>query len=386
MLELLLIEKQSYKFEKGYALYFMESANKNTYTVLGLMSGTSLDGLDLACCEFRKVEDHWDYKILKTQSIPYNDFWRDALKNAMRLNDFDLKELHLNYGTWLGKQSREFIEKSPQYIDLIASHGHTVFHQPEHGITLQIGSGQELANTSGYKVICDFRTKDVLLGGQGAPLVPIGDKYLFSDFNFCLNLGGISNISMSVEGKRIAFDICPVNMLFSYITQKINLPYDDEGILARSGTINYSLLEALNVLDFYKKQHPKSLGYEWFENKIIPLLDHTKDSIENLLRTAVEHISFQINAVVSRYLVRDTHSRLLITGGGVFNTFLIEKLTQKLGEKVEVVIPDSQLIEFKEALIFAFMGVLRDRNEINCLSSVTGAPQDSSSGVIFMPD
>ncbi|WP_299214577.1 anhydro-N-acetylmuramic acid kinase [uncultured Aquimarina sp.] len=354
-----------------------------TYKVIGLMSGTSLDGLDIAFCQIEKQQDTWTFSITKTKSVDYDTELKNSLKNTVNLDAVRLLTFHNNYGSWLGTQVKQFIEENNLEIDFVSSHGHTVYHQPEIGLTYQIGSGQHIANSCNQKVICDFRTNDVALGGQGAPLVPIGDALLFSNYDFCLNLGGISNISFELNDKRIAYDISPANMLLNLICSKINLDYDDRGKLAKTGTLNKKVLEALNDLAYYKEPYPKSLGYEWFVEKVIPIIKNTNDSVENLLHTSIHHIASQIaNAI------KETHkedSSLLITGGGAKNDFLIEVLQQKLQKSSTVIIPDTNIIDYKEALIFAFMGVLRDRNELNCLQSVTGAKRDSSSGVIYYP-
>ncbi|MBP2832370.1 anhydro-N-acetylmuramic acid kinase [Aquimarina sp. U1-2] len=353
------------------------------YEVIGLMSGTSLDGLDIAYCHFEYKNDCWVFSIQKSKSIPYDYSLQQKLKNAIHSKATELLVFHNIYGNWLGQQVKSFINSHQLAIDFVASHGHTVFHQPQSGLTFQIGSGQHLANACKQKVICDFRTNDVALGGQGAPLVPVGDKLLFSSYDMCLNLGGISNISFEINTARNAYDISPVNMLLNYSCKKINLAYDEGGQIAATGTINQELLHQLNALHYYKLPYPKSLGYEWFERNIIPVIENTKDTIENLLHTSVHHIAHQIAKAIK--MIPINNPSLLITGGGAKNDFLIAILREKLGDDAVITIPSTQIIDFKEALIFAFMGVLRDRKEINCLSSVTGANRDSSSGIVYEP-
>ena len=241
-----------------------------------------------------------------------------------------------------------------------------------------------MANESATKVICDFRTNDVALGGQGAPLVPIGDQLFFGEYDYCLNLGGISNISFEQDGKRLAYDIGLANMILNHITKKIDLDYDKGGSLAKTGKINQSMLDQLNDLEFYKLPFPKSIGFEWFVEKVVPIVEATKDSIENLLHTAVHHICEQIAIQVKGH-GNKTNKSLFVTGGGTLNTFLMDCLQEKLGEETKVVAPSRTLIEFKEALVFALMGVLREEHKINCLSSVTGAKRDSFGGVIYIP-
>ncbi len=354
------------------------------YKVIGLMSGTSLDGLDLAYCHIWEEQNQWKYKIQQTHSVSYNNDYKQKLKNAILLPADDLLILHNTYGAWLGEQTQKFIAEHKLNVDFISSHGHTVHHQPQNGFTFQLGSGQHLANASDCKVVCDFRTNDIALGGQGAPFVPIGDKLFFNEYDFCLNLGGISNISFQQNHKRIAYDVGLANMILNYITQKILLDYDKGGILAKTGKINTSLLTQLNNLEFYKLPFPKSTGYEWFVEKVIPIVDATNDTVENLLHTSIVHICEQI--VHQIQINSNGHVQtLLVTGGGALNTFLIEILQKKLNKNIKIIVPNKTLIEFKEALIFALMGVLRIKEKINVLSSVTGAKKDSSSGVVFLP-
>ncbi len=355
-----------------------------TYKVIGLMSGTSLDALDLAYCHIRKNLTRWEYEIRATRSISYDKKRYEKLKSAIELPADQLFRLHNDYGTWLGEQSRLFKEEEGLEVDFISSHGHTVHHQPENGMTFQLGSGQHLANASGIRTVCDFRTNDVALGGQGAPLVPVGDHFLFASYDFCLNLGGISNISFHRDGKRIAFDIGVANMLLNHITAREDIPYDKGGAMARKGEVLPSLLKSLDNLAYYRKPYPKSTGYEWFTTEVAPLVDATEAPMESLLHTAVHHICGQIGQVV-RKLSPKGKKTLLVTGGGALNTYLTEVLQEKVGDDISLEIPSRQLIEFKEALVFAFMGVLRIEQEINVLSSVTGARRDSSSGVVYLP-
>jgi len=358
---------------------------QKTHKILGLMSGTSLDGLDLAYCHFTKENGAWQYKIIKTATVAYSSELQKALKNAIHLSALELIALHNSYGTWLGEQAVAFITENNIAVDYIASHGHTTHHQPALGVTLQIGSGHHLANASTYKTITDFRSNDVALGGQGAPLVPIGDLLLFKEYDFCLNLGGISNISLQVAKKRIAYDIGLANMILNYITRKIDLEYDANGDLARAGALNKTMLYRLNSLAYYKLPYPKSIGYEWFLNEVVPIVDATEDSIENLLHTAVHHICDQITIQIQEHK-HQKNQQLLITGGGALNTFIMDTLKEKLQNTITCVIPEKELIDFKEAMVFAFMGVLKVENELNVLKSVTGAKRDSCSGIIYQPN
>jgi anhydro-N-acetylmuramic acid kinase len=345
--------------------------------VIGLMSGTSLDGVDLVYVSFER-NINFAFNIIAAKTYSYSDIWKHKLKGAFNKNSDELSELDLEYGKYLGNLINLFIEEFQiDNIDFISSHGHTIFHKPNEGITLQIGNGLVISQITNQKVVCDFRTQDVKFGGQGAPLVPIGDELLFSEFHYCLNLGGFANISFNNLGQRMAFDICPVNIVLNHYTRKINLEYDDEGSISSKGEINNQLLKRLNNLSFYQDEKPKSLGYEFVVTEIIPLIDEFSLSTENILRTFIEHIAIQISNKIK------FKGQLLITGGGAFNKFLIKQLESKV--KNQMIIPNELLINFKEALIFAFLGLLRVDNQINCLKSVTGAKKDHSSGKIYKP-
>lgn len=358
----------------------------SVYKVLGLMSGTSLDGLDIAYCHIWEEDNKWNFSIKKTAEIDYSDEMREYLKNAIHLSEKDHSQLHKDYGIWLGQQSKLFIDELGEEVDFIASHGHTSHHRPEEGITFQLGDGQLLANTSGKQVVCDFRTKDVSLKGQGAPLVPIGDKLLFHEYDFCLNLGGISNISFDKDGERIAYDIGLANMPLNYITHKMGLAYDADGKIARSGKLDNSLLQKLNSLKYYTLPYPKSTGYEWFSSEIMPLIEGSKLSNEDLLHTFIHHNCEQIAFAALKHKNNGkSNSKLLATGGGALNQFFMDTLQSKLGNSIEVVVPNRTLIAYKEALVFALMGVLRLEGKTNVLKSVTGATSDSSSGEVFVP-
>jgi anhydro-N-acetylmuramic acid kinase len=347
------------------------------YKVIGLMSGTSLDGLDIAYCEFEKAADSWSYKIICAETIEYNDYWKNLLKNAENFSGYELTEANMSFGHFLGTEARKFILKYNLQTDFISSHGHTIFHRPEKGITLQIGSGASIAAQAMFTVISDFRSLDVALGGQGAPLVPIGDKILFKDFGSCLNLGGFANISYDKNGVRIAYDICPVNIVFNYYSEKLGFPYDKEGFFARQGKIDKPLLTSLNEIEFYERAAPKSLGKEWVINTFLNLTEHSGLEAKDILCTIAEHVSIQIASEIEKSCSQKT----LLTGGGVFNKYLINRIKHNC--KNEIIIPDNLTVNYKEALIFAFLGVLRFRNEVNCLRSVTGAARDNIGGTIY---
>lgn len=344
---------------------------------MGVMSGTSLDGVDLAYCHFSK-NDNWEFEIIHTETIPYTTVWQQKITEWYNSDGNILKEANLEYGMFLGRIINNFIQTHQIDVDFIASHGHTILHQPSKGITLQIGDGSSIVLETGIPVICNFRIGDVEKGGQGAPLVPIGDRLLFREFEYCLNLGGFANISFEMDEKRVAYDICAVNIVLNQLSQKLGKAYDVNGETARSGEVINPLLLNLNNLHYYSLHFPKSLGREWVELNIDPLLDESKYSLTNLIATYTQHVANQIASVVSRQT-----GKVLVTGGGAFNQYLIELIRQKTNN--QIVVPDSTTINYKEALIFAFLGVLRWRNEINCLASVTGAMSDSSVGIIVKP-
>ena len=344
-------------------------------TSIGLMSGSSLDGLDLALVKFIEEGEHYDFQILAAETLPYPNFWKTQLSEAFHKRPEDLVQLDKDYGRYLGEQVLAFAKKHNAQSDFVASHGHTIFHKPEQHYTLQIGDGQELAKACGFLVINDFRSEDVSKGGQGAPLVPIGDKLLFSNYEICLNIGGIANVSYDENGQRIAYDLCIANQALNYLAQMKGLDYDRDGQLARSGEVNMDLLKRLNKHPFYGQLPPKSLGREFFEENQKDLL---KDlSIDDLLATFTEHIALQIALGVSHL----PKGKILVTGGGARNQFLMERLQARTSH--EVVIPEKTIIDYKEALVFAFLGLLRLEGKTNVLASVTGAESDSCSGKIW---
>jgi anhydro-N-acetylmuramic acid kinase len=352
---------------------------KSKYKVVGVMSGTSLDGLDLAYIEFN-FEDKWNFSIIEAETIAYSNEWNQTLKNLVSNSIEDLNGIDENYTSYLASIINDFVYRNCiSDMDAVCSHGHTAFHQPENRLTYQIGNLKKLSNLVENTVVCDFRIQDVEFGGQGAPLVPIGDELLFSDYDFCLNLGGFANISTKTNSKRIAYDICPVNIVLNRYVSKLGYDFDDSGKIASTGKMNPELLSELNSLDFYNLSPPKSLGLEWVRDIVFPIIDNYKLNVEDILRTFIEHCAFQI----SREISKKEDASILITGGGVYNSFFIERL--KTFSNNNIIIPDKNLIEFKEALIFGLLGVLKLRGEINCLRSVTGAKKDHSSGQIYYP-
>lgn len=346
-------------------------------TVLGVMSGTSLDGIDFVLASFQKNQA-WTYRILAALTIPYPEGWVSQLATSALLVKDELAQLDREYTLYLGKTINRFLKAQKHQPDFISSHGHTVLHQPDQGLTYQIGNLPALATITGHKVICNFRVADVALKGQGAPLVPGGELHLFKDYAACVNLGGFANITRLDLASVLAYDICPVNVVMNALVRPLGLDYDKDGMLAQSGLVIPSLVEELNQLAFYKRPFPKSLGVEWVSTNIHPILKRYKEAeVADLLHSFSHHCAKQILQQLPE------KGKVLFTGGGSYNSFLLRLIQAQSSAEIEL--PSAQLIEFKEALIFGFLGVLRQMNELNCLSSVTGAIRDHSSGEIFSP-
>jgi anhydro-N-acetylmuramic acid kinase len=345
------------------------------YTVVGVMSGTSLDGLDLVLCEFRKDDLNWSFEVVKGATVEYTSEWKEKLASAQQLSAYDFVKLHRAYGSLIGREVNRFL--ADLRVDFIASHGHTVFHEPQNHVTFQLGCGAYLAAACAHKTISDFRTLDIALQGQGAPLVPIGDQLLFNDYDACINLGGFANISFDDEqSQRVAFDICPVNIVLNQLMEmNYQLSFDRNGEKGRGGRVNQELLLLLNKLDFYKQTGPKSLGREWVETIFNPLFLRVKNiSPQDLLTTCYHHFAKQIADVISSRRLKN----VLFTGGGTYNGFLMELVGHMCD--AHIVIPEKGIIDYKEAIIFAFLGVLKVEGEVNCLATVTGARQNNIGG------
>ncbi len=349
------------------------------YKVIGLMSGSSIDGLDIVFCRFNFDKSGWHYRIDESMTIPYPAEWQNILTHIREYHSSQFLEFHRLYGDYLGKSTKAFIEKYHLFPDIIASHGHTVFHNPTKGYTFQLGIGQAIAAVTGITTICNFRTKDIILHGQGAPLTPIGDALLFSEYNYCLNLGGIANISYDENGNRKGFDVCPANQLLNYLSRQLGEQYDKNGRFASLGKLHKPLFDAMNNQLYYFVKPPKSLSNENVEKHFFSLLNSFEIPVEDKLYTVVKHIAFQINSVIQS----DTTKNIIVTGGGAHNLFLMKALHYEKGHNF--IVPSRNIVDFKEAIIFALMGVLRVRGEINCFASVTGASQDCSAGEIYYP-
>lgn len=361
----------------------------DSYRVLGLMSGSSMDGLDIAYCHLGVDGDgNWTYSIEKAETIEYPRKWHLRLRNLTMQNAITYIKTHTYFGHYMGELVNDFIERHElaDQIDFIASHGQTIFHQPENMLSSQIGDGAALAAVTGLPVIGNFRTSDVALGGQGAPIVPIGDKLLFPAFNFCLNLGGIANLTINQGGKMAGYDICAANLVLNKLSESLGQPFDTGGANARAGQLDERLLEELDNSWYYKKEPPKTLGGGWVRKVLMPIFRHYRISTEDKLHTYVEHIAGQIHRDIAQCcddydMGEPSAQKMIVTGGGVFNDYFMERL-KDLAE-AEVIIPDKSLVKFKEALIIALLGVLRYRKEVNVLAEVTGASADSCGGEIY---
>ncbi|MBX2965313.1 MAG: anhydro-N-acetylmuramic acid kinase [Cyclobacteriaceae bacterium] len=355
--------------------------SKQKYKVLGLMSGTSLDGVDVACCTFQQKNSGWQFKIEKAVTIPYTASWISKLSSAHALTAEKLLALHVDYGTYLGERCKKFMQfYAIRQVDFIASHGHTIFHQPEKKFTFQLGDLHALHVASGKPVAGDFRSLDVALGGQGAPLVPLGDQVLFKDYDVCLNLGGIANISQQVKGKRTASDVCFVNMGLNYLAAKAGKSLDKDGKMASDGQLNAKMLNDLSKVYSKISSDKPSLAREFFEQKIQPILDREEISLHDRLHTFTESVAISL---ASSFQYSKNRITVLCTGGGAFNAYLIYRMIEHCGNRADLIIPEPDVVKFKEALVFAFLGIMRVRNEVNCLKSVTRASRDSSSGVLI---
>lgn len=369
---------QRYRFTGVFSmkLAIFTLMDQNNYNVIGVMSGTSLDGIDLAYVNF-KFDESWSYKIMASGTVPYPEKWQKKLAEAVNYDDSSLGKFDIEYTKFLAQVISKFLVENDIFeTSAICSHGHTIKHEPENSFTLQIGNLPVLASLTGHTIVCDFRVQDVELGGQGAPLVPIGDELLFGQYDYCLNLGGFANISTKPNGKRLAYDICAVNTVLNSLAQKMGMSYDKDGKIAASGKVIPELREELQKIPFYGLRPPKSLGIEWVNKYIFPLLE-PYENVPSLLRTYTEHAA----EMITNELRDASEEKMLITGGGAFNRFLIAEIQKRT--LTQIIIPSAEVVNYKEALIFAFLGILKLRGENNVLSSVTGAQKDHSSGKIF---
>lgn len=354
---------------------------ESQYRVIGLMSGSSLDGIDVAYCIFSNIDNVWTFNLAHTECIEWDEAIREELKQAIQLSGKDLWHLHTRLGRYFGEKINAFVARNGLngQVDFIASHGHTVFHFPEQHFTTQIGDGAQMSAVTGLPTIVDFRSKDIALHGNGAPVVPIGEKYLFRANKLFLNIGGIANVSYHNADRIIGFDVCCANQLLNYLASNIDKPFDEHGAIAASGTVRQDLLMQLNVVPFFALPFPKSLDNGFSQTELIPIVDSYSYTVADKLATSCEHIAIQLNT--SLQFVQDKTEPIFTTGGGAFNSYLLQRIEAVSNRKVAV--PPADIVNYKEALVIAFMGVLRWRNEINVLRTVTGAKVNSVNGAIY---
>ncbi len=360
------------------------------YRAIGVMSGSSLDGLDIVFASFEETRGIWSYEIIAAKTYGYSEDWQRKLQQAASLTAYDYLQLHSAYGKFIGEKINEFIQSYNLYhqVQVIASHGHTVFHAPQNGFTAQLGAGADIAAVTGINVVSDLRAMDVALGGQGAPIVPVGEKLLFKGYDLLLNIGGIANITCKTGDEYIAFDICPANKILNLLAQKENKPFDENGALAESGTAHDGLLETLNDFDYYTLPFPKSLDNSFGTQTVLPIIEsYGQITTSDALRTYIEHITIQVSKSVQllheKYTINN--KQLMITGGGALNTFLINNLQQALGPSgFSIIVPDNHIVQYKEGLIMALLGLLRWREENTVLQSVTGASRSSIGGAVWI--
>ncbi|ANH82244.1 anhydro-N-acetylmuramic acid kinase [Niabella ginsenosidivorans] len=354
------------------------------YRAIGIMSGSSLDGLDIAFVEFHENGGKWEFEIQHTECVPYTAEWRARLEKAVLLSGLEYQLLHADYGHYIGQQINAFIDRYQLHykVAVIGSHGHTTFHMPEKKMTAQVGDGAAIAAETGLPVVSDLRGMDVALGGQGAPIVPVGEKLLLNRHRYFLNIGGIANLSIN-GNVYTAFDVCAANRVLNMLAAEVGKEFDADGALAQSGTVNEALLRELNGLEYYTLPAPKSLANDFGTDTVFPIIKRQGGSIEDQLRTYVEHIVQQVSKALDTDPAyhREAHS-MLVTGGGALNTFLMERMSAVL--HVNVTVPDINLIQYKEAMIMALIAVLRWREETNVYSSVTGAGRDSAGGALWL--
>jgi anhydro-N-acetylmuramic acid kinase len=367
---------------------------KKTYHVIGLMSGSSLDGLDIALCRFdaeRKGREFFlaAWELLRAETTSFSETWQKRLRELPFVSGFELAEAHADFGRYMGELVQLFFAKhnlKSDQIDLIASHGHTIFHEPAKGFTVQIGDGASMATITGCKVACDFRSSDVSLGGQGAPLAPISDKMLFPGFDFYLNIGGIANVTCLAERTFIAFDVTGANQVLNTLANLVGQSYDHDGHLAANGLLDEFLFEQLNSLPYLESPYPKSLSNQWVQENMVKPCLQAKSSVQDRLHTVCRHIALQLKKSMLQIIEHEHFAKekyqMLATGGGVFNNFLMQCIREE-SPGVEVVIPTGSVVSFKEACLMALLGLLRVEELPNCISSVTGASRDAVGGAIY---
>lgn len=353
-----------------------------TFKVIGLMSGSSMDGVDIAYCELTLNQNAWSYAIPYAETIPYDEKWRVRLSQLRSQVSLTYVKTDVYYGHYLGQITNNFIKKHNLAPDLIASHGHTIFHYPETRITAQIGDGAAISAVTNLPVVNDFRRIDLANGGQGAPLVGIGDQLLFNDYDYCINLGGFANISGLINQILTAFDIGPCNIPLNRVARDLGQSYDNDGLIASKGTINYDLLQALNNIPFFNQKPPKSLNRDWINQDFWPVVRNFNDINPNdKMKTLVDHIAFQIAQGIHQFDNQNgLNKKVLLSGGSALNPVLVDHI--QTHTEAKIIVPEKQIIEYKESLIFALLGILRVHNMTNILGSATGSNINAVGGAL----
>jgi len=351
--------------------------------ILGIMSGSSLDGIDLALCEFEDLKDGGiSWEMTKAATVPYSDEWIARLKSLPNVDAREITLVDYELGYLFGKVSKDFLKG--EKIDFIASHGHTIFHEPQNKMTLQIANGSAIASSSGISTIYDFRSMDIGFGGQGAPIVAILDRDIFGEYDALVNLGGISNISFMKDNKTVAYDISPCNQLLNYLANKKGLEYDKDGAIASNGTVNEELFRKLKSFEYFLAPFPKSLDNNFIKKNFIPILDNDDSNLQDKMATIVELIAKTIADELEMNLSNMRKKpKIMFAGGGTNNSFLMNRIIA-LSQNATIIIPDKKIIDYKEALLMAYLGYLRAKEKPNVLSSVTGAQKDSIGGAICL--
>jgi len=361
----------------SYPKYNIMSKGKK-YHAIGLMSGSSLDGIDLALTTF-EVETqpkgelrvlHWE--IEKSKTIPYPAQWVSDLQKAPEMSGLELSLLHSKLGNYFGQVVLEFSKETDSPIDYISSHGHTVFHYPQKKMTLQIGDGAAIAALTGIDVFDNFRLQDIAAGGEGAPLAPIVDAYLFPEIKYTLNLGGIANINIKTANGYLAYDLCGANQILNALSKEAGKEYDENGQIAAKGQIIPKLLRQANQWDYLRLAPPKSLDNRQVQNHTVRLFSSYPSPLEDRMFTAVHHIGYQIAASIHPH-VGFVPEQLLITGGGALNTFLVSVIKEYLSPNIEIIKAPDSLINFKECVLMGLLGLLNIYQLPTTLPSVTGA-------------
>ena len=347
-------------------------------TILGIMSGSSLDGLDLAIVRFTDLGSY-EWKLETCKHIPFNQKLEHRLRQASHCSGRELWQLHVDFGRFIGQEANILIEAYGQEVDFIASHGHTVFHEPNNHMTCQIGDGASIARTAQVKTICDFRSTDVAHGGQGAPLAPLADKLLFTEYFAFLNLGGIANCSVISEEKIIGFDICPANQILNTIAIEMGFKYDDKGKIARSGSMNQILFDQLNR--WSEKHDQSSISNNDIEQYLLPIIkSDTQTSTEDKLHTATKYIAQRITNVFEQLNIQ----QVFCTGGGTYNEYLLSLLNMNPSD-IEFTPADKEIIDYKEAILMALAGLRRQQDLPIFFHTVTGSTKNVSGGCIYLP-